>query len=91
MFSSIEVIVSNSSCNFSGEQIDRALWVRIEIKLSFLFLRAKRIPTNVLACESGFSVDRDDKFWRGFFNHNNKKREGLVTFFFEGELQGRVK
>jgi len=54
-------------------------------------LRAKIIPTNALACESGFSVDRGNEFWRGFFNHDIKKREGLVTFFFEGELQERVK
>jgi len=54
-------------------------------------MRAKRIPTNVLACESGFSVDRGDEIWRGFFNHNIEKREGLVTLFFEGELQERVK
>jgi len=35
--SSIEVIVFNSSCNFSGEQTDRALWEKVEIKLVFHF------------------------------------------------------
>jgi len=74
--------VSNSSCNFSGEQIDRALWVRVEIQLVFCFLGLKEFQRmNVLACESGFSVDRVDEFWLGGFYHNIKiQRDWLHSF-----------
>ena len=60
------MILSNSGCNLSGEQILRAQWVRVRIKLSLL--GREGVPTEVLASKGGFPVNSGKEFRLGLSN-----------------------
>ena len=65
--------------------------MRVRIRLSLRFRGEERIPTEVLAGESRFTVNRVKKIRFSHFDQDVKEEEGMVRFLFMGERECGMK